>query len=233
MSAIKFRSESELAKPVVTYLREDGWDVWQEVQLTTYSSVADIVAHRSPVYWIIECKLRFGLEVVDQARGWRKYAHYVSVAVPYVRDRAGSGTLDFVCSHFGIGLLEVVKRGEYDTGYQVSKHRAKTPALMRRPPLLPTLRDGLRDEQKYWAAAGNSFGRRFTPFAGTCYGLAQVVASNPGIEFSEALTKIKHHYASDQSARSSLLKWVEAGRVKDVRLVREGRKVRLFREHAA
>jgi hypothetical protein len=224
----KFQSESELAKPVVSYLHEEGWEVWQEVQLSTYSRIADIVAFRNPVYWIIECKLRFGLEVVDQARGWRNCAHYVSVAVPYVTDRAASGTLDFVCRHFGIGMIEVIKRGEYDTAYQVNQHRELSPSLLRHPKLLCMLKDGLRDEQKTWAEAGNHFGRRFTPFAGTCYGLARVVAANPGVEFSEALANIKHHYASDQSARSSLLRWVEAGKVKEVQMVRDGRRILLF-----
>jgi hypothetical protein len=230
--AVKFESESELAGAVVRHIREDGWEVWQEVQLSSYSAIADIVAYRAPVYWIIECKLRFGLEVVDQACNWRRFAHYISVSVPYVSDRSGSGTLNFVCKHFGIGVIEVGKRGDWSTGYSVYDHRSLTPTLMRKPPSIEQLKNGLRDEHKTWAEAGNSSGRRYTPFADTCYGLARVVAAIPGISFAEALGKIKHHYSTDQSARSSLLKWIEAGRVKDVKVIRSGKAIHLYHPDA-
>ena len=82
------KSEVELARPVVAWLRLQRWEVYQEVQMGNGGPVADIVARLGNLYWVVECKTKFGLAVMDQAHGWLGYAHLVSVAVP-VLHRSG------------------------------------------------------------------------------------------------------------------------------------------------
>ena len=222
----RFQSEQELAAVVVGWLQADSWTVYQEVQIARYSSVADIVAVRDPVVMVIECKLRFGIEVIEQAAGWTGLAHYVGVASPTIRSDRANRCLQFLCQHFGIGVMYVPPDARGLTASLSWSHHIGPPKLHRKAKV-DILRAGLREEQKSWAEAGNSRGLRFTPFASTCKSLMNVVAKQPGIEMREAVASIKHHYASDQSARSSLLKWIEAGHVAGIRLRRDGKKLLL------
>lgn len=103
--------EEDLGPPVVAWLTAWGWDVYQEVVVG--DGVADIVATRGPVVWIIELKLSFSLSLLDQAYHRRRYAHRVSVAVPKY-SRGGSvklGSTRHICDILGIGLLLVAGAG--------------------------------------------------------------------------------------------------------------------------
>jgi hypothetical protein len=73
------RPETDIARPVVAWLQAQGWTVYQEVQ--HQGCVADIVAVRGPLLWVIECKAQLGLAVLGQALGWQGHAHAISVAV--------------------------------------------------------------------------------------------------------------------------------------------------------
>lgn len=50
---IKKISEVQLGKPIISWLQEMGWEVYQEVQIATYDSVADIVAKQGKLIWVI------------------------------------------------------------------------------------------------------------------------------------------------------------------------------------
>ncbi len=88
-------TEVELARPVVAWLGDLGWEVFQEV--SAGGSVADIVARRGPVLWVVEVKRSLGLSLLGQAHAWKRRAHRVSVAVPAGRDttaRRSSGNTE-------------------------------------------------------------------------------------------------------------------------------------------
>jgi len=40
----KFKSEVELAEIIIQYLKELGWEIYQEVQIASFGNTADIVA---------------------------------------------------------------------------------------------------------------------------------------------------------------------------------------------
>ena len=82
--------ETDIAKPVVSWLQDQGWTVYQEVEVKERGARADIVAIIEPKIWVIEVKRSYGLGVLEQALSWRSLSHYVSIAVP--RGKRGQRT---------------------------------------------------------------------------------------------------------------------------------------------
>lgn len=198
-----FQTEIALAAPVVTWLQEMGWDVFQEVQLERGGRIADVVATKGPKTWIVEVKRQLGFEVLEQALGWDGYAHLISVAVP---ERPLQHKL--VMAELRLGLLHVAAGG------RVREIRASTP---RRPDLVchGNLRDALRPEMKTYAPAG-SRGQRWTPYQQTAHRLAEYVRDHPGTPFTQVLQEIEHHYATEKSACFALDKLIRKGKVRGV-----------------
>lgn len=207
----KFNSEQELGPPVVTWLRERGFDVYQEVK---HGGVADLVglAEAKPQRLVVvELKLSLSLDVLAQADSWRKQAHLVYVAVPRVKGGADKGRYFAyrVAESFGIGVLELERHGVY-AGLSSVEIRQKVEAPIRRRiesgrySLLAALRP--EHKQKEWARAGAAGGGHWTEFKHTASRLRRVVEGYPaGVSMRQALLELKeHHYASDASARGSL-----------------------------
>lgn len=212
--------ETDLAKHIVDWLTADGWEVYQEVQPGLLAHVADIVAVRRGMLWVIECKLTLSLEVIGQAEHWRQMANWSSVAVPRAKRSGGRDAARRVCRLLGVGMLSVDRSGSVTID---------TPPTMNRAPI-ELLRRALDEGHKTAAPAGTNGGGRYTPFRRTCEHLARYVAKHPGCSLKDAVDATRHHYASDSTARSCLAKWIELGRVAGVRMEREGRKIRLYEQ---
>ncbi|HXH12331.1 MAG TPA: hypothetical protein VNP04_21505 [Alphaproteobacteria bacterium] len=207
--------EIDLAKPVMAALQEQDWTIYQEVQMHSYGRIADIVAVRGRLVYVIEVKASFGLTVIEQAWTWRQYAHYVSIAVPRLSNRGG-GLGRYLLRHLGVGYLTT------------HDGREVIPPRLNRTARAQCLRDALVPQQQVWAEAGNAQGRRWTPFQQTCEVVRQTVAMHPGITMKALIDQVKTHYQTPATARSALVKWIELGRVQGVRLERVGRRIYLF-----
>lgn len=222
-------TEADLAVPVVEWLTEQGWDVYQEVQTAT-GPIADIVATQGQLVWVVECKKAFGLAVLEQAEHWLPYAHYVSVAYPHVPSPR-RGTLPLrVADWLGIGTLGVQKFGDFGGALSDFCFESRPPLLRREPPCLYLLRRQLNEAQRAYAPAGNAEGRFWSPFRATCDAVRAYVQQHPGAAMKEVVDSVRHHYRTDSTARSCLVKWAEEGKIRGVRLEREGRSVRLYAE---
>lgn len=210
MSIGRPASETELARHVVAWLTQEGWDVYQEV---AYGGPrADIVATRGAVVYVVECKMTLSLALIEQALHWQPYAHMVSMAVPLPkRECSGRG----LSQRLGLGILTSAPR----------IHEEVHPEFRR--PSSDRLRQALRDGHKTFAPAGNAEGRYFSSWQHTCQQVARWVAANPGKTLRELLAAVPTHYKTAASARGALAKWIELGKVPGVRLAREGRAVRL------
>ena len=207
-------SEADLAAVVVAWLERECWDVYQEVSI---GPVADIVARRGPVLWVIETKRAMSLSVIGQAQRWAPYAHLRSVAVPSTRGDAGRDMAHEVCRRWGIGVLDVSRSGVHErVDPRLTRHRSTK------------LRDALAPEHRTYAAAGSARGERWSHWRGTCDRLRKAVAESPGVTLREALGGMEHHYSSNASARTSMAHWVREGKVSGVRCVAEGRVLRLY-----
>lgn len=213
-------TEIELAKHVIEYLKQDGWEVYQEVPFSSW--VADIVVTKGDVLGVIECKQSYGFAVLEQAERWLKYANCVWVAT--WTPRRGSKGTDFgrkVAQKFGIGVLTVNPRRDPILCREAVAPEVRTEVENGRYKDLKAL---LRPEhQQGYAEAGSREGGRFTQFAETCKALRELVEAHPGLQLKDAVRQIKHHYASTSSAVGSLRHWIEKGKVKGVRFEKKWR----------
>jgi hypothetical protein len=216
------KSEVELARVVVGYLRENQWDVYQEVQVSNW--VADIVAVNGRLVWVIETKRSLTFDVVDQAVRWQRYSNYVSVAVPPSYSK-GRHFAYRVCKKFGIGALSVsgpmVDRPDGNVREQVISR-------LNRKAMVHRIHDRLYPAHRTYAEAGNAQGRRWSPFRETCDRVRLAVERQPGITMKELIDGIETHYASTASAKSAIAKWVRRGAVAGVRYEVEGRRLRFY-----
>jgi len=204
--------ETDLAEKVILWLQDQRWDVYQEVTMTG-GSCADIVAVQGKIVWIIECKMSASLSVVEQAYRWSRTANYVSVAVP-----KPSFFFEKVCRKFGIGVLSARR----EVNEIVSPKLIRISTEKYRSKLLP--------EHKTYAKAGNADGRRWSPFKNTCLNILNSVRRSPGICMKDLIASTDHHYHTPSTARQCLVKFIEAGIVPGVKVVRDGRFMRVYPE---
>jgi len=223
MKRVAFTNEAALAKVVVGWLSNLGWDVYQEVQISYGAPIADIVGRKGKLICVVECKLSLGLRVLSQAHDWRTLSNLNYVAVP----QYGAGRdISFAChvaDMFGIGVLRV-----NPDAYQgiESVTEVKRPALRRN--IYSSLLEALNEGQKTFAEAGNSDGRRWTPFQQTCDTVRRYTQAHPGAPLKEVIDNVKTHYSTPATARSSLAKWIGQGSVPGLRLERVGRSLRIW-----
>lgn len=206
-------SETDIARPVVAWLRDKLWDVHQEVCIGGGGPRADIVGVQGRLLYVVEVKATLGLAVIEQAMGWRDHAHYVAVAVPRPRRVAtGRRFAEQLCRERGIGVLHV---GTHHEAVTVEEQ----PRLSRSrliPQFVAQLRGVLCEETRSYAAAGNAESRYWSPFRATCEEIRRALGRRGPLTTRELVETIRHHYSSDSSARSTLPKWLDAGKIPGV-----------------
>jgi len=204
-------SEVDLAAKVIAWLEADSWDVYQEVD------GIDIVAVRGSLLWIVECKLILNFHVLEQAMYRRAQAHCIWVATP--PRRQSRQVVKKFCSYAGIGWIVVPDRRD---------PRVYSRPEFNRRAMTDRLRRLLRPEQKTYAAAGSPTGRAWTPYKETCNLLLCLVKTDPGITLRKAMSKIKHHYRNESSARRTMADRLETGIVPGIKFERKGREIFLY-----
>lgn len=225
MPRATFASEAALAAEVGRWLDGYGWEVYQEVQVERRGAVADLVAVRRGVLWVIECKRSLSLKLLEQTMAWRGRAHYVSLAsgAPSRRPSAHEATAE-LCRLAGLGWIEASPaRGRHPV---VVVERVK--AAICRQAAVVTVRDALDEPMKSFAPAGNARSKRWTPFQKTAEQLRLLAAAEPGLLLSDAVARCEHHYKSNEAARGTLAKWLRDGIVSGVHLRKEDGRLRLY-----
>lgn len=221
--------ETDLGKVIVAWLQSEGWDVYQEVQ-PHGGRVADVVAVRSGILIVVELKTSLTFELLDQASGWKAYAHHVYAAVPQAKGD-GRRMAYRVFGDHGIGVIEVDKGAftsiENGISFRSLVRTVAAPTLNRKA-YVARIRDSLRPEHKTFALAGSARGGHFTEFKATCERLRGYVNTCPGTTLKDAIANVKHHYAHDASARAHLVKLILQGVVKGIRCEKTGRAVNLY-----
>jgi hypothetical protein len=218
----------DVAKGVIAYLCNLRWDVYQEVQLSYSSPCADIVAVQNGIVWVVETKASRTLTVIEQAIYWRRYAHKVSVGVPY--SRRGS-MWEEILAWKGVGCLEV-------SGKSAESIRESVRPKLIRNASTDFLKSKLCDEHKTFAEAGNPHGHRWTPFQKTAQALQRYVASRQivdgkkvGVLLKKAIESVDHHYSSNSSAKQSMKKWIEEGVIEGLTIQKVDRTWRVFHDN--
>lgn len=180
-----------MATRVVAWLREQQWDVFQEVQ--TPSGAADIVAVQHKRVWVIEAKMRLSFEVLVQAERHIGHAHWVSVAVP----TAHTALAARFCRLLRVGLIQVSGCGVFEKE-DAPLHRGRVDKLLAK----------IEPEHRDHCAAGTPGGGGWSPFKRTCRDVLAYVREHPGCTLKEMVAGIKHHYATPSRARASLHAWI-------------------------
>jgi hypothetical protein len=190
--------ETELAEPVVNWLLSQNWNVYQEVQFRRMGGVADIVAERHGILWIVETKTAMSIEVLNQASAWA--VHFRSVAVP----RAKKGQRDYAVArdYYGVGVIEVSEYEIYE--------KLKPPLYLRHHRTAKRLLSELTELHKTFAKAGSKGGGHLTPYKMTMMEIRRTVERNPGCTLEFIFEK--HgvmHYANKSSFKGNVLKCLE------------------------
>lgn len=212
------RAETEVAAPVIEYLREAGWDVYQEVEGPSGRCI-DIVARKGPVLWALEAKRSLNLSVLDQAYDSLPYAHKVSAVVPRGGPESTEG-YEFglkAAAKFGIGVLEVWPPEATPRVVQAVEPEARVSVK-------GNLAGLLAPAQKLFVAAGSAGATHWTPFKATSLRLRALVGKRPGILMTEAVKAIEHHYSSDANAAVELRRAIETGIIEGLRIERVNEK---------
>jgi hypothetical protein len=221
-------TETEIAAWTVAWLESQRWDVYQEVRPHYGGKVADIIAVRGPVHWIIETKTSLGLSVLDQAWRWSSYAHMRAVAIPLRRDKhrrliSSAKELAYrIARDYGIGIIRVdeeIINCSYDPG-----------GFDKSPRMLHYLKDTLTPEHKTFCSAGTNEGGYYSEFRRTEIMVKRFIAENPGATMRQIVDGVEHHYANNRSARACLRLWIERGVIEGIRSERDGRSFRYYKE---
>ena len=224
MSHPFIKSEQEAAALVVGYLTSMGLDVYQEVQMT--GVVADIVTLRGPEIWIVEVKMSWSLDLLEQLRFHQAHghAHRIFAAVPQTRNDHDRQRLFLSCGFGSICIRNSPEEWGKKTQVEVMAPRQTSHPL---PATLARLDEGHKTHAK--AGAPGAAGR-YTPFRKTVDTLARVVRDRPGLTIKEAIVGMDHHYSSDACAKASLLTWAQAGKVPGVYVAQIGKQLTLWPE---
>jgi len=202
--------ETELAKKVISWLKDYNWDIYQEVPIK--DRVADIVAVQNNLIWIIETKLSLNLKVIAQADYYKRYAHFVSIAT--LPPKKGISSI--------ISEILVWKKiGYISVGNSIFEG---FPAILNRN----ISKIQLFDEQKHYSEAGNNEGKRYTPFKNTCKEVIRVVSNNQGILFKDLINNIKHHYRTPSTAKNCIKKWIELGYIENIIIIKENNRLVVY-----
>lgn len=209
-----------MARPVVGWLRERGFEVFEEVFVPKSRGTADIVATHGPVTLVVEVKSTMSLVVLGQARNWEGRAHMIYIAVPWHKRGSAADGAAWICGLAGVGLLYVSKAGKVK--------QVVSPTFVRKADC-SRVRSALRPEQADGRVpAGSRNLGVWTPWRETVRNLTDFVRANPGATLDQALSKIKYHYTSLAGARRALSAQITKGIIKEVRLEGGAKGVRLF-----
>lgn len=206
-------NEEKLAEQTINWLSAQNWEIYQEVQVFQYGHVADIVAKQNNLIWIVECKLSLSLAVIEQAVGWKKMAHFVSISTLHPhRQMPGRNVAKKLLGIMGIGLIEF--QGTYGRVFIEPKLNRKA----------VTHHIVLTQHHKTWAKAGNADRNYWTPFQETCRKVKEIVEENPGILIKQIIELLdRHHYSNDTTAKSCLLQWAKLGKIPGIEIHRIGK----------
>ena len=198
----KFKTESELAAKLIELLSRDYGNIYQEVKFLERRAdiLIEIPLEKTSLSWIIETKLHANFDLLEQARGWRYVANYVSVCA------AGKYHNEFksICRFYGIGVIQLFKfNSEYD--------EIVVPELNRKS-LNEMLLD-MSDAQKKWngGIAGSLHSDYYTPFKETRNNCIYYVKTHEGCTLKELIDNISHHYFTKTGAVQGISKRIDQG----------------------
>lgn len=196
-------SEIEVAAKLVKWLMEQGWEVYQEVQLDYWTTV-DICAVKrdEKIAWLIEVKTSINKILQRQVNRHRCHYTHISAAVPYPK-RYTARRDEFIkeLKNRGIGFIHIHDSGEIEIVNECNPDKDKFCLKNKNEKLF-----NLPEEYKTYCMAGSQHGF-LTPYKLTCLNIVDYVKEHPGCSLKEVVLGVSHHYKTDQGAISTLSKY--------------------------
>lgn len=192
--------ESDLAKVIMCYLEDEGWDCYPEALLSHGRGRADIACTKEGVLWIIETKVSMSLKLLEQAFEWTrtKAMHRVSIAIPY---RDVSPFVHTLCREQGMGILMATPK--LRRAYSLKEPKDIIPAPHKIQKMIASLHP---DMKEYTPGSSNGYS---TPYNRTMKAVRLYLKSNPGAFLKDIVKDVPHHYASDRTATTCIPKAVK------------------------
>lgn len=242
---VTFKTEAEMLVWVVRWLKDTGWEVYQEV--STYNGYCDIVAVRTingrEYRWAIEGKTACNSDVIMQA--WKNQRHFdfVSVCTPFEPN--------FIYEHFmrekRIGCIVVKKpeRSKYTKDLHCARYMFKPnwyagtekhtenfeinkidfiDVVMEAPLIIPDKRDGVELHKLYKnETAGTTGQERTTPYKISVHKIKEYCEGKEWVDISTMIEEIGNdlHW---RNVRQGVLNVVGKWEVKDFDSKQEKRK---------
>lgn len=213
--------ETELAEQVIEWLHVQNWNIYQEVKFRGIDGIADIVAERHGILWVVETKTAMSIEVLNQASAWP--VHFRSIAVPSAK-RDSKRDYRVARDYYGVGVIEVSK---YDIVEKV-----KPPLYLRHHRTAKRLLGQLTELHKTFAKAGSKGGSHLTPYKMTMMEIRRTVERQPGCTIEDLFAKHgSMHYANKSSFKGNVLKCLEYFEKDWCRIDKTSKPFRLFIAH--
>jgi len=217
---MKFNSEKDIAKILINWLKDLKWDVYQEVEIKPFNSIADIVATQNNVSWTIEVKQNMSLVLLSQAYNYIWQSNYVSIAIPASNHKTKYNVANIFCKDYGIGILRITNNDVYiELNPKFHKIHKKL-----------NINQKLNENQKNWAEAGNNLKQRWSPFQQTCKNIKEYIKENQGSCLKDVINNVNHHYSTPSTAKSCISKWIKEGIIDGIKIKKDGKKIILFVE---
>lgn len=190
--------ECEMEKRLISWLRDDGWDVYREISPLERPGNddtlirADIVAAQNGSIWAIEVKTAKSRALLGQCLRWREHANMVSAAAP---SGCVNDTEMVDLKNHGIGLIGLTKtgRGLPRTVLQPATRSIISGCLASMIAQLETL------PAEYRLKSG-----LLTPVGITCANMRHFVVDHPGCTLRDFVESKRHHYDSKKAALANL-----------------------------
>lgn len=210
--------EEDLAEILVNTFQAAGYHTFNEVSIKGGgTNRCDIYAVMSKepnkgATMVIEAKMTLNLKVIEQAYWWKKnnHCHYAYIAIPKAKKRKDRIFAVELCNALGIGMIEV------DLWNKTLNILVKS--TLNPKPIPPPL----FNEQRL-SIAGNSNNEYVTPFKITCANLKKLLEQDGEMVFMKAIKGIKHHYKSDSSACSAIMKYIKQDVISGVKIIYKNR----------
>ncbi|RYC70757.1 hypothetical protein [Spirosoma sordidisoli] len=196
--------ETEIGKEIVSFFEGPSHEVFCEVPC---AGIIDVVVQCGPIITAVECKVSFGLAVIEQAVKNKTYAHYSYVAVPKRPSSMGQR----ICKDYGIGVLVASVGGSYLNVYEQVK-----PRLNRR-----IVRPHLPEFCKHNEAGVQN--DRWTAFSWFVEDVRRFLRREPmGATYRQIFDNCIRHYGKPSVLNSCLQTYIRRNILKDIEY-RDGR----------
>lgn len=198
--------EKKIADIIIKHYEENGKKVYREVTAKGSkgggTKRVDLLIEDNNIFIAIEVKLNFNLTVIHQAWTWKQKSHYSYICIPSSKNTSLKSFSKQLCLDYGIGIIEVNKKGEIKITQESTYNTS---------PNLPLIYN-----EQLSGDSGIKSAEHITPFKMTVKYIIDYLKINGESDLNMIIDNINHHYKSKQSAKSSIIKMIDLGVIKDI-----------------